>query len=355
MAVAALVAGFIAVLVLALDDDGGDEPEASTLAPAGSLGAPDVGAVLDDVGNSVVAIRTGTVAPGALLDPEADAVPDTGAGSGVVLSADGLVLTNDHVISGADQLIVILADGTETRADFVGSVPGDDVALIRVRDVEDLVPATLGSSAGVEVGDPVIAVGNAFNLPGTPTVTSGIVSATGRTLDAGEIRLRDLIQTDAAINPGNSGGPLFDGSGAVIGINTAIVSVSTNVGFALSIDHVNEVVERILSGDAEVTPQGFLGVTVIDVGELEEELVVEFAVEVDEGAFVSEIVPGTAADAADLRTGDVILAVDGTRASGRDDVTDLISRRDADEVVTLEIARGDQRLVVEAVLGARGG
>ncbi|MEO1063820.1 MAG: trypsin-like peptidase domain-containing protein [Actinomycetota bacterium] len=349
--VAAVVAGFIVLLALALDDD---SPSTSVVEAAPAPGAVDVGAVLDRVGASVVTIRTGEVTPGVLIDPDADAVPDTGAGSGVVLEADGLVLTNEHVIAGADQITVLLSDGRELRADFVGSVPDEDVALIRIRDVDGLVPAQLGSSVDVAVGDPVVAIGNAFNLAGAPSVTSGIVSAKGRTIESGDVRLQGLIQTDAAINQGNSGGPLVDTDGAVIGINTAIVRVSQNVGFALSIDRVAEVVEQIRDGDAVVRAQGFLGVSVLDVDNLDEDLVAQFAVTAERGAFVAEIVPGTAADQSELQRGDVIVAIDGSGVDGRDDVSELIARRQAGETVQLEVLRGDQRQVIEAELGARG-
>ena len=202
----------------------GSNPAAT--GPSGVAATMDIRAVLRKVEPSVVAIETGTVNQNGGLFGR-------GAGTGVIISEDGLVLTNNHVIEQADSIKVKLFDGRELNADLVGSSPADDVALIKIRDVSGLTAAELGSSADLQVGDPVVAIGNALDLEGTPTVTQGIVSALNRSIDAGTESLSNLIQTDAAINPGNSGGPLVNASGQVVGIDTAIVDGSQNIGFAI--------------------------------------------------------------------------------------------------------------------------
>ena len=208
-------------------------------------GAMDVQSILDQVQPSVVTIETSVTARGGVFE---------GAG-GVVLSADGLVMTNAHVISQSEDITVRTFDGATRTATLVGSEPANDLAVIRVEGADDLVPAELGSSSTLQVGEPVIAIGNALNLGGQPSVTTGIVSAVNRTIESqGGEPLSDLIQTDAAINPGNSGGPLVDSSGAVVGMNTAIIQDSQNIGFAISIDSAKPIIDELQQGNGEITP-----------------------------------------------------------------------------------------------------
>jgi serine protease Do len=194
-----------------------------------------------------------------------------GAGSGMVISDDGLVLTNNHVIEGATTITVTLADGRDEDADLVGSIPSNDVALVRVRDASDLPTVSFGSSSSLRVGDPVVAIGNALGLGGTPSVTAGIVSALGRELDAenGE-HLSDLIQTDTAIYQGNSGGPLVNASGEVVGVNTAVATsqangAAENLGFALPIDQLKPLIDELKEGGGDVVAGAFLGVRTVDL------------------------------------------------------------------------------------------
>src|SRR5690606_23084488 len=187
-----------------------------------------------------------------------------------------------------------------------------DLAVVQTQGVDDLVPAELGSSDDLRVGDEVIAIGNALNLGGEPTVTRGIVSAKERSLSAEGIDLEDLIQTDAAINPGNSGGPLVNAAGQVVGINTAIVADAQNLGFSIAIDRAGPIIEELKAGNGRVTPdQAFLGVSSIDLAEVTDGMREEFEVDadLDDGAFVTEVVPGTAAADAGLETGDVIVEI----------------------------------------------
>ncbi|MEA3054950.1 MAG: hypothetical protein QOD30_382, partial [Actinomycetota bacterium] len=218
--VAALVAGGIAMI----DNDRGSSDNVAAQRPPVDVRngeGLDVHAVLRSVQDAVVAINIEGVGQfGGVV---------RAAGSGMVIDPSGLVLTNNHVVEGATSITVTLADGRDVDADLVGSIPSNDVALVKVRSAKSLEAVQLGSSGGLRVGDPVVAIGNALGLGGTPSVTTGIVSALGRDLDAsnGE-HLSDLIQTDAAIYQGNSGGPLVDAQGEVVGVNTAVATSQAN-------------------------------------------------------------------------------------------------------------------------------
>ena len=174
-------------------------------------------------------------------------VQSEGEGTGIVIDDAGHVLTNYHVISGAETVSVYAQDGRERSARVIFGDPATDVALLEVEDAAGLVPLTLGDSGLMEVGDPVVAMGNALGLDETsPTVSVGIVSALGRSIETDQATLEDLIQTDAAINAGNSGGPLLNAAGEVIGINTAIASDAQNIGFSISINSVKEEIAQAL-------------------------------------------------------------------------------------------------------------
>lgn len=251
----ALVGGVVGAVVAALilgtvalwpSGGGGDEDASTTTVPAQvNPGTPiDILSVLGRVEPSVVAIQTTS----GIVEGEG------GAGTGIVLTADGLVLTNAHVVAGLPDITVGLYDGTAWPASLVGSFPEEDVALIQIEGRDDLIPAELGSSDVLQVGDEVIAIGNALNLGGRPTVTRGIVSALDRRLSAEGITLTGLIQTDAAINPGNSGGPLVNAAGQVVGVNTAIATLTggsrtgnIGIGFAIPVDRMKTIVENLIN------------------------------------------------------------------------------------------------------------
>ncbi|MFM7534392.1 MAG: S1C family serine protease [Acidimicrobiales bacterium] len=311
-------------------------------APAGGI---DVQAVLRTVAPSVVTIETGRAG--------ADRIFGSGAGSGVVLSRNGLVLTNAHVVAGADAIRVAVAGGPPRPADLVGSSPSVDIALVRVRDASGLVPATLGSSGEVAVGDDVVAIGNALSLGDAPTVTRGIVSAKGRSLEADGIVLADLLQIDAAINRGNSGGPLVNSAGQVIGINTAGIPNAQNLGFAIEIDAVRPVVEQLLAGWGELEVRGFLGVTTRAVSELPREARDGLRTAATTGLVVLRVQPGSGAADVDLRVGDVMLAIDGRSVETPTDLGDLLRTRSAGDRVTVDIDRQGERRSVTATLGSR--
>ncbi len=316
--------------------------EPGRTSPAGGI---DVQAVLRTVAPSVVTIETGRAG--------ADRIFGSGAGSGVVLSSDGLVLTNAHVVAGADAIRVAVSGGPPRPADLVGSSPSVDIALVRVRDASGLVPATLGSSVAVAVGDDVVAIGYALSLGDAPTVTRGIVSAKGRSLEADGIVLDDLLQIDAAINRGNSGGPLVNSAGQVIGINTAGIPNAQNLGFAIEIDAVRPVVEQLLAGRGELEVRGFLGVTTRAVGELAREARDGLRTAEATGLVVLRVQPGSGAADADLRVGDVILAIDGRSVETPTDLGDLLRTRSAGDSVTVDLDRQGERRSVTARLGSR--
>lgn len=263
-----------------------------------------------------------------------------GSGSGVVLTADGEILTNDHVASLAGDggsITVSFDDGTEAPAEVIGTDPLTDTALIKAQGVDGLTPATLGKSSDVAVGEQVVAIGSPFGLDAT--VTSGIVSALNRPVDVGSdedgnTTAYPAIQTDAAINPGNSGGPLVDLDGHVIGLNASIRSTSSSseagsigLGFAIPIDEILPVVEQMRAG--ETPTHARIGVSVSDD---------------DAGALVSEVSNGSAADDAGLRQGDVITKVDDTEIETGDGLVATVrAYRPGDQVTLTYLRDGDER------------
>ena len=306
----------------------------------------DVGAILARVQPSVVSIQAG----------EASSLYG-GSGSGVIVESDGLILTNNHVIEGSSELRVQLNDGTTEVAQLVGASPDDDIAVIRIHR-SGLTAATLGSSDELRVGDDVLAIGNALNLGGTPSVTRGIVSAVGRRIDTGTEQLDHLIQTDAAINPGNSGGPLVNARGEVVGLNTAIIRDAQNIGFAIAIDPIRSLIRDLEKGKAPISgDQAFLGVGTVDVGssQLSDAVRQQYGVTVDKGAFVQEVDPDRAAGKAGMKVGDVIVAVDGTPIASSDDLGAVIRRQQPGDAVAVIVERKGARRRLTVALGRRGG
>ncbi|MEY2592132.1 MAG: hypothetical protein QOJ67_4116 [Acidimicrobiaceae bacterium] len=344
IAVGAVVGALVASgLVVALHDD---PVPARTSAPAATIpsgAAMDVRDVLAHVERSVVSIEVNGRDRQGLFGA---------AGSGVVISNEGLVLTNAHVIEGAQTITVIFADGSKEQAQIVGSLTQDDIALVKVDRTTGLSPATLGSSKDVQVGDEVLAIGNALDLGGEPSVTRGIVSAKDRSIHDTGISLENLIQTDAAINPGNSGGPLVNARGEVVGINTAIIPDAQNIGFSIAIDSVKPLIEDIKAGKGEVkTAAAFLGVSSRSVTDVLPDVLNQFGVTVDQGAFVDQVEAGSAADVALLQQGDVIVEIDGQAVNGPDQVRAAVRSHSPGDRIELKIERGGQARTVRATLG----
>lgn len=237
--------------------------------------------------------------------PEMETPPQSGLGSGVIISADGYIATNNHVITGADEVLVALNDGRELKAKVVGRDPQTDIAVIKV-DARDLPAITFADSNDIEVGDRVLAIGNPFGIG--QTVTTGIVSAKGRRPGLG-LDYEDFVQTDAAINPGNSGGALVDLNGRLIGINTAILSRSggfQGVGLAVPANLVNQVADGLVKNGKVV--RGFLGIGTQDITPA---LAESLDLNTRKGALVAEVQPNSPAAKAGLQNGDVIAAING--------------------------------------------
>ena len=324
-----------------------NEVPAAPSGPSGAAEALDIRAVLRKVQPSVVAIETGLVNQAGVFG--------RGAGTGVIISEDGLVLTNNHVIESADSIMVRLFDGRELPADLVGSSPADDVALVHIRDVSGLTPADLGASSELVVGDEVVAIGNALDLEGTPTVTRGIVSALNRSISSGSESLDNLIQTDAAINPGNSGGPLVNADGQVVGINTAIIDGAQNLGFAIAIDAIKPLIEDIQNGGGDVRGLAFLGVSSVQVSELDAATLDNFGITSDSGAVIVSITPGSAAEDLGLEEGDVVTSVDGQAVTTPDDLGQSIRSHEPGDEITVEWQRDGETQTGTATLGSRAG
>jgi serine protease Do len=263
-------------------------------------------------------------------------VPDRefrAVGSGFVISADGLVVTNNHVIEQAEEIEVIMADGTRYSADVQGRDPKTDLALLKVVAGKSLPFVELGDSDGAQVGDWVLAVGNPFGLGGT--VTAGIISARGRDIQAGPFD--DFLQIDAPINRGNSGGPLFDASGRVIGINTAIYSPSggsVGIGFAIPSTMAGEIIDALASAGA--VERGFLGVQFQVVSDA---VAKSLGLEDAKGALVANVVEDGPADRAGLRAGDVIVSLDGEPLDEPKDLPRLVAKARAGSQVGVEVLR----------------
>lgn len=308
------------------------------------------GVVLYDVSDLVAQVRPGVVSvteTGMAMDMFMRRVQTQGEGTGIVIDDEGHILTNYHVISGAETVSVYAEDGRERSARVIFGDPATDIAVLEVEDGEGLVPLVLGDSGAMEVGDPVIAMGNALGLDATsPTVSVGIVSAIGRTIETDQAVLQDLIQTDAAINAGNSGGPLLNGAGEVIGINTAIASGAENIGFSISINSVRDEITQALSG----VGVPFIGVTTMANSA---ELASRYRLATSEGLIVTSVLPTGPASDAGLTAGDIILAVDGTGADAEEDLAAAIETAAAGTTITLSIQRGRQTGDVEVVVAER--
>lgn len=307
--------------------------------------ALNVQAVLAVVQESVITIETNEESRRGIFG---------GAGSGLIISDDGLILTNAHVIAGADTIEVTFFDGTTVEAELVGSFADEDIAVIQAVGVTDTLPATLGSAETMRVGDEVVAIGNALGLGGEPSVTLGIVSAKNREIDADRLRIDDLIQTDAAINPGNSGGPLVNAAGEVIGINTAIIDGAQNIGFAISMDSIIPLIDQLVSGDASITPEtAFLGASTKPVAQTTMAERQQFAITVTEGAYVVDVFVGAAAGRAGLQTGDIIVRIDGADVGSPEEVARAIRRKDPGDAIEIEYLRDGDRVAVDIGLGSR--
>ncbi|HAO65407.1 MAG TPA: peptidase S1, partial [Verrucomicrobiales bacterium] len=270
--------------------------------------------------------------------------PKSGLGSGVIVSPEGYILTNNHVIEGANTVKVVLSPGNEEyAAAVVGVDPKSDVAVLKI-DALDLQPIELGNSDQILVGDLVLAIGNPFGVG--QTVTMGMVSAKGRS-NMG-LDYEDFIQTDAAINPGNSGGALVDAEGRLIGVNTAILSQSggnLGIGFAIPVNLARSVMESLINHGHVV--RGYLGVNIQDV---QPAMASHFGMEGSTGALIADVVPGSPADAAGLQAGDVVVEFGGKKIKDSRHLKLVVGQSAPNQGYGLEINRGGELTAIEVSL-----
>jgi serine protease Do len=272
--------------------------------------------------------------------------PVGGMGSGVVIDDHNHIVTNRHVVAKAQRISVADTEGGRHDATLLGGDQLIDIAVLKVED-GNLIPATLGDSDELEVGQLTIAVGNPYGfILGGPTVTTGVISAVQRQIQARNIVLEKLIQTDAAINPGNSGGPLCDIDGNVIGINTAMLPWAQGIGFAIPINTVKDVAEEIIEfGRVRRAYMGFLGVG------LNPQIARTYKLPVKEGVLIAQVVDGSPAARAGFQEGDVIVAFDGEAIRSMGEIQEQLRKRTAGSLLEVTIARGQRQRVMSLILG----
>jgi serine protease Do/serine protease DegQ len=268
-------------------------------------------------------------------------------GSGFIVSEDGYILTNEHVVKGAEEITVRLSDQREYDGKVVGVDPRTDVAVLKIDiDPDEKLPvAVLGDSDALQVGQWALAIGNPFGLDRTLTV--GVISATGRA-NVGIEDYEDFIQTDASINPGNSGGPLLNVYGEVVGINTAIVAAGQGIGFAIPVNLAKLIADQLIE-TGEVT-RGWLGVS---IQPLTPELAESFGLDKVAGALVNQVLPGTPAEKAGVQRGDILLALNGKEIRGVRALQLLVASTPAGRTVEFEVLRGGKRLSLPVTITAQ--
>lgn len=337
-AIAALASAGVAVPVTLLSDE--DPP-----ATSGAAGTAEAPAVSDDIGagDSLVSAIAGQVGPSVVrID-----VGNQGAGSGVIYSADGHIVTNAHVVGGARTVAVTLPDGERYEGEVLGADSMSDIAVVDIEATDLPVPAY--SDGELEVGETAIAIGSPFGLDGS--VTAGVVSAKNRTFTTPNGPQVDMIQTDAAINPGNSGGALVNGRGEVIGINTAIFSRggdNAGIGFAVPVETARAIADQIIeTGEVQHAFLGIRGQTVDpQVAEL-------YGLPVSQGAVIAQVVDGTPAAGAGLQRGDIVTALGDREISSMEMLAGLIHRHQPGETVSLTVVRDGEELTLEVTLDER--
>jgi S1-C subfamily serine protease len=310
-----------------------------------------VTAVADKVGPAVVQITSSSQSSDG-FGGFGGSIPETGVGSGIIYDSNGWILTNRHVVSGSDKLVVKLKDGREFDGKTYGTDSLTDLAIVKI-DTTGLPVASLGNSDELKVGQLVVAIGSPLGTF-TNSVTSGIVSAKGRQIQVEGGVLSNLIQTDAAINPGNSGGPLIDAGGNVIGINTAVAQSANGIGFAIPINIARPITLQAVRGEKLVRP--YLGVRFIS---LDPQIAKEHDLSVSQGAFVegdqnqSAIFPGSPADKAGLRANDVITKVNDTPIDTEHPLDAVLSQYATGDTVTLDVLRDGSHQSIKVTLETR--
>jgi S1-C subfamily serine protease len=319
-------------------------PEAAPTRSGEALSTPEIVRLLSP---SVVRVQT----EGARFDILGRPVPTQGIGTGVIIDNEGHIVTNNHVVRLdarlAGRVVVTLSDDRTFTAEIVGTDPPSDLAVLKI-DATGFSPAKLGDVSRLEVGDDVVAIGFALDLPGGPTVTRGVVSAKERVIEESPYSISSAIQTDASINPGNSGGPLVDQYGQVVGITTAIIGQAQNIGFAISIDLAEPLVQEII--ERGFVSRGYLGISVVDVTP---SVAVSFNLPVDSGIGVANVEPGSPADEAGLLVNDIIVRIGDVDITNSGDLLQALTKFRAGDSVAVAFYRDSQRQEQEVTLTDR--
>jgi S1-C subfamily serine protease len=370
---AVAVGGTALLLGVGDDDDEGGVTTASVFRTETSPNGFDreeplsLAEVYEQSEGGVVQVKTTAV----VENPDAFGLPrpeqQSGLGSGFVIDKSGHIVTNFHVVEGADEVEVSFSNGEEMDAAVIGNDPSTDIAVLKVdTDSRALKPLRLGDSDTLRVGDEVVAIGNPLGLE--RTMTAGIVSALGRVIDAPNLfAIEGVIQTDAPINSGNSGGPLLNAAGRVVGVNTQIVTAGSSgnigIGLAVPIDTVKDVAGQLI--DHGSVEHAYLGV---ETQEIDEDIADELGLPVKRGLLITRVLPGTPAERAGLRGGteqalvegttwiiggDIIVSADGTELRTQEQLLELIAERDPGDTMKLRIYRDGEQQTVEVQLGRR--
>jgi S1-C subfamily serine protease len=355
------LAGFVVLVLMlaaACKTDGNASSEATPTPTAGETsGSGGGGKIREDIPNTVELVdqlRPSVVhvlSEAQSFNAFGQVVPQSGVGTGFIIDEEGHIVTNNHVISdgngnAVDKITVTLADGRQFDATVVGRDPPTDVAVLGI-DANNLEPVALGESSGLKVGQDVIAMGNALNLPGGPTVTKGVISAVNRLIQEGSVSIPDAIQTDAAINPGNSGGPLVDSEGRVIGITTAVIrGDAEGIGLAIAIDSAKPIIDELIANGK--IDRGLLGITIVPITE---SLASQLDLPVDYGIGIQSVQNGGPADDAGLQEGDVIVGVEAEEIRTSGDLFKALSQYRQGDKVTVKYYHGSEQLEAEVTLG----
>lgn len=335
------------ILANRMNSSSGDAPVTAASVPvtqvnsSSTKGSTDVAAVAAATMDSVVEIRTESVTMGNRIMGQ---YVSEGAGSGVIISSDGYIVTNNHVIDGASKITVKTKDGTEYAATLLGTDAKTDLAVLKI-DAQNLIAATYGTSSNLVVGESVVAIGNPLGELGG-TVTNGIISALDRDIDIDGQKMK-LLQTNASVNPGNSGGGLFDANGTLVGIVNAKSSGSgiEGLGFAIPIDTARPIIEEIIE-NGYVSGRVDIGMTFIDV---DEQAAYMYRLS-SGGVYVSEVSRNSAAENAGIRSGDQIKAIDGKEITSVDQLEELLDNHKVGDQLTLTVQRGGKTADVEITL-----
>ena len=296
--------------------------------------------VVEKVTKSVVNINTVRL----LHDYFYQVHPVQGMGSGVIIDPKGYVITNHHVIAGAEKIDVAMASGEVLSGKLVGTCASEDVAVVKVNG-DKLPTAELGDSDQLRVGQTVFAIGNPFGLAGGPSVTKGVISAVKRSIRSERGFIENLVQTDASINPGNSGGPLVDVQGRVVAINEAIVPFAQGIGFAIPVNLVKKCATDIITHGRVLRP--WLGVSGLSVTP---EIASYYSLPVQKGALIADVMAGSPADKAEMRRGDIIIGFGDKAINGVDELVKEVQKRKIGEKTKVLLLRGDEKWMADVTL-----